>query len=109
MQAPDKIIAEIEKIVLYLWNDEIRDFADSSRPDHIYHALVKVRDWLEQTTKGKNMEKFTDTYTPADERKKITNHAGLLELLNIDLHSMISELGDKKTIELITNLTKKEK
>ena len=41
-------IAEIEKIVQYLWQDEIRDFVESERPDHIYHALVKVKDWLEQ-------------------------------------------------------------
>ena len=41
-------IAEIEKIINYLWQDEIRDFAESEKKDHIYHALVKVKDWLEQ-------------------------------------------------------------
>ena len=46
-------IDEIEKIINYLWQDEIRDFADSSRPDHIYHSLAAVKKWLEQTKKQK--------------------------------------------------------
>jgi len=42
---------EIKKIVEYLWQDEIRDFVESEKKDHIYYSLVKVKDWLEQIEK----------------------------------------------------------
>ena len=44
-------IADIEKIINYLWQDEIRDFAESEKKDHIYYSLVKVKDWLEERKK----------------------------------------------------------
>lgn len=52
------------------------------------------------------MTRFAEI-TPADEKRKITDHAGLLELMNLDLHYLITREGDQKTIELIDLLISK--
>ena len=41
-------IAEIKRILDYLYEDEKKDYKETDKEDHIYHALVKVKNWLEK-------------------------------------------------------------
>jgi len=44
-------IAEIKRILDYLYEDEKRDYKETGQEGHIYHSLAVVKRWLEQTKK----------------------------------------------------------
>jgi len=44
-------IAEIKRILDYLYEDEKRDYKETGQEDHIYKDIRKVKDWLKEKEK----------------------------------------------------------
>ena len=38
----------LQRVVMYLWNDEKRDFESNMSERHIFECLVQLREFLEQ-------------------------------------------------------------
>ncbi len=44
----DKQKDALQQVVMYLWNDEERDFESNMSERHIFECLVQLREFLEQ-------------------------------------------------------------
>lgn len=46
MTTPPEILAAMETVLLYLWEDEQADFIGEPTEDHVFLSLLAVRGWL---------------------------------------------------------------